>query len=59
MRGSQVLLLNPCSFFLFSFLCLKFFRQRIDFEDALLLDFFGDVFLQYIIRTPYSGIPGL
>lgn len=54
--GTQLLLLNPLSFCLFSFLLYSFFSPRIHFEERYLIKFFGDDYTNYTKKT-YIGIP--
>lgn len=56
--GTQVLLLNPISFLLFALISLRFFKNRILFEEAYLLRFFGDEYAEYKLKVP-TGIPTL
>lgn len=50
--GSQMILLNPVSFVLFSVILWRFFNQRIKVEEAYLIRFFGDEYIQYKSQIP-------
>ncbi|SCU88718.1 LAMI_0D11100g1_1 [Lachancea mirantina] len=54
--GTQMCLLNPCSFVLFTVVLWKFFNERIEFEEKYLVQFFGQQYLHYRARVPV-GIP--
>lgn len=45
--GTQLLMLNPICFLLFIILSYKFFKDRITYEEALLIRFFGDQYRTY------------
>lgn len=45
--GSQVLLLNPICIVMFSLTSYKFFKDRIHYEEQLLVDFFGKDYENY------------
>ncbi|KAL5530205.1 STE14 [Sanghuangporus sanghuang] len=45
--GTQLVLQNPISFILYSILLWRFFRQRTRVEEASLIRFFGDEYVQY------------
>lgn len=45
--GTQLLLVNPISFFLFLYILWKFFADRIEDEEELLVSFFGKNYIQY------------
>lgn len=54
--GSQILLANPLCAIGYSFVAWTFFRDRIPYEEHLLLGFFPDEYPAYKART-ISGIP--
>ena len=56
--GSQLLLLNPLCAVGFAYVSFRFFRDRIEHEEALLVDFFGSRYQEYRKRTP-TFIPGI
>ena len=51
--GTQVLLANPVCLLGFLRVLMRFFRDRIAYEERLLLrgDFFGDEYREYMART--------
>lgn len=49
--GTQLLLLNPVSIVGFVFVLWNFFNDRIKYEEKLLIQFFGDEYVQYRTRT--------
>lgn len=54
--STQLLLLNPVSFFLFAILVHSFFSERIPYEEYHLIKFFGNDYLNYKDKT-YIGLP--
>lgn len=56
--SSQILLLNPCCTLGFTAAAWLYFRRRIRFEEACLLQFFGSEYREYMARTP-TFIPGV
>lgn len=50
--GTQILLVNPISFIIFWCILWKFFRDRIEDEERLLVGFFGQQYLDYRKTTP-------
>ena len=54
--GTQLVLQNPLSFVLFFVGAFLFFRDRIEFEEYLLLEQFGKEYDDYMKRS-YIGIP--
>eukprot|EP00981_Chlorochromonas_danica_P004633 scaffold919_cov153-Ochromonas_danica.AAC.16 len=54
--GTQVLLCNPLCTIGFVVVSWRFFKERITYEEATLLEFFGESYRQYSQRT-VSGIP--
>lgn len=49
--GTQLLLLNPICILLFAVLSYKFFKERISFEEELLIKFFGNEYDSYRNRV--------
>lgn len=45
--GTQLMLLNPCTFIAFSVVLHRFFSRRITFEERYLVDFFGLDYIRY------------
>ena len=54
--GSQLFLLNPICLAIYAFASWKFFSARIPYEESLLLQFYGEDYLNYMKRT-IIGIP--
>jgi protein-S-isoprenylcysteine O-methyltransferase len=54
--GTQIVLTNIISIFLYSFAAWKFFEKRIKKEEKNLIKFFGDDYERYRSKTPI-GIP--
>ncbi|TMW61910.1 hypothetical protein Poli38472_010973 [Pythium oligandrum] len=54
--GSQVVLANPLCTLGYSFVSWSFFRDRVPYEEHLLVQFFPDEYPQYRQRT-ISGVP--
>ena len=52
-------LFSPACAFLFTLLCLRFFRARIAAEEAGLLSLFGEEYAAYaaVTRTWLPGVP--
>jgi len=56
--STQVMLGNPLCFAAYFFVTWKFFQGRIPGEEAALVNFFGDEYLDYARRVP-CGVPGI
>ena len=56
--GTQVLLCNPISILGFMFASYKFFSDRIPTEEEHLIEFFGQAYIDYALKTPI-WIPGV
>lgn len=56
--GTQVLLANPVCLVAYTIATFIFFHNRVPFEEAHLIRFFGDDYREYKART-YLGIPFL
>ncbi|KAL2521688.1 Protein-S-isoprenylcysteine O-methyltransferase B [Forsythia ovata] len=56
--GTQIMLCNPLSTLAFAVVVLRFFQQRIPYEEYFLQQFFGSEYEDYSRRTS-SGIPFL
>ncbi|SCU88811.1 LANO_0D03136g1_1 [Lachancea nothofagi CBS 11611] len=54
--GTQIWLLNPVSFIMFTIVLWKFFNERIRFEEKYLIDFFGKEYIDYSDKVGV-GIP--
>eukprot|EP00474_Spongospora_subterranea_P005940 CRZ06398.1 hypothetical protein [Spongospora subterranea] len=54
--GAQILLGNPLCMVVFALCLWKYFTQRIEYEEYLLINFFGEQYQQYRTRVP-SCIP--
>ena len=54
--GTQVVLLNPICFVLYTGVTWTFFNERIYAEEYLLLRFFGNAYSDYQAKVP-AGIP--
>lgn len=50
--GTQLLLVNPLSFCVFWVLLWKFFKDRIEDEEELLIKFFGNDYIEYKKSVP-------
>ncbi|XP_074604294.1 isoprenylcysteine carboxylmethyltransferase ste14 [Brevipalpus obovatus] len=50
--GTQVLLLNPVSLIFYAISSWKFFDERVDFEESLLIRFFGQEYRNYQKKVP-------
>ena len=50
--GTQVMMLNPISIIGFSGASWVFFKDRIPYEEELLVDFFGKAYIEYAASTP-------
>ena len=57
LMGSQPILGNLVSFILLTLVTWKFFRERIPYEERLLVDFFDQDYIDYRSKTPFSGVP--
>ena len=55
--SSQILAGNVLSSLAFFGVSWYFFRERIEYEEKLLVDFFGAEYLAYKRRVPFSGVP--
>ena len=49
--GTQILLLNPISTLGFALALHSFFKHRIPYEEELLIEFFGQEYIDYKSRT--------
>lgn len=49
--GTQILLQNPICAILFAIISLDFFKERIQYEEATLVDFFGTEYKEYRKRV--------
>jgi len=56
--STQLALGNPFCFLAYFYVSFKFFQSRIPGEEAYLVDFFGQDYLQYADQVP-CGIPGI
>jgi len=56
--GTQLLLMNPFSFIGYLIVLYRFFRDRISYEEGLLVDFFGKEYVEYR-KTAKVYIPGI
>ena len=56
--GTQVMLFNPISIAGFAFASYMFFKDRIPDEEVLLVEFFGQAYVDYALKTPI-WIPGV
>lgn len=56
--GTQVMLMNPISIVGFTYAAYLFFSDRIPEEEMLLVEFFGDAYIKYALKTPIL-IPGV
>jgi len=56
--GTQVLLANPACLVAYAVATFLFFRNRIPYEERILVRFFGSEYLDYRDRT-FIGIPGM
>lgn len=54
--GTQIILQNPLSFFIFVVVSWRFFKERIYFEEVTLINFFGPKYLIYKQKV-HSGLP--
>lgn len=54
--GTQILLGNPICLIVFLKVLWNFFRERISYEELILLKFFSNEYLSYKNEVP-SGIP--
>jgi len=45
--GTQLLLMNPLSFIGYAVVLFRFFKSRIEYEEKLLVDFFGNEYVEY------------
>ncbi|XP_046918013.1 protein-S-isoprenylcysteine O-methyltransferase isoform X1 [Dermatophagoides farinae] len=54
--GTQILLQNPISFIGYAIVSWRFFKQRIQFEEITLINFFGPKYLIYKKEVP-TGLP--
>ncbi|PAA68448.1 hypothetical protein BOX15_Mlig026624g1, partial [Macrostomum lignano] len=54
--GTQLLLCNPVSIVGYTLASWRFFRERINEEERLLINFFNQAYLDYQ-RTTWSGVP--
>jgi len=56
--GTQILLMNPISLIGYAVVLYRFFRDRISHEEKLLVDFFGNDYVEYR-KTSKVYIPGI
>ncbi len=56
--GTQVMLSNPIAIVAFSISSNMFFRDRIPHEEQLLVEFFGEAYIDYALKTPI-WLPGI
>lgn len=56
--GTQVMLVNPVSVVGFIGASIMFFKDRIPYEEELLVEFFGDAYIKYALKTPI-WLPGI
>jgi len=49
--GTQILLLNPISFVLFFYASYVFFKERIEYEEQMLIKFFKEDYIEYKRRV--------
>jgi len=54
--GTQLLLCNPVSFILYTYASWRFFRDRIPYEEEVLIQCYGSEYISYIKKT-VIGIP--
>lgn len=55
--SSQVMAGNPICGFIFCVVTWFFFKERIEYEEALLVNMFGESYIEYRSRVRFSGIP--
>jgi len=56
--GTQLLLMNPISVIGYAIVLFRFFKERIEYEEKLLIDFFGNEYVEYR-KTSKVYIPGI
>src|SRR3954467_5047666 len=56
--GTQILLTNPIVACAFAYVLYTFFKERIEFEEAMLVSFFGERYVRYRMKVGV-WIPGL
>jgi protein-S-isoprenylcysteine O-methyltransferase len=56
--GTQLLLMNPISVVGYAVVLFRFFKERISYEENLLVDFFGNEYIEYR-KTAKVYIPGI
>jgi protein-S-isoprenylcysteine O-methyltransferase len=54
--GTQILLFNPLCICAYAYASFTFFRERIEYEEEGLVDFFGSKYEEFQKSTP-SGVP--
>lgn len=54
--GTQIILCNPVSLIIYTYVTWNFFAERIECEERLLIEFFREQYRQYQSNVP-SGIP--
>ena len=52
------MLVNPVSILGFIYASYLFFNDRIPMEEELLVEFFGDEYIEYALKTP-TFLPGV
>lgn len=55
--GAQLLVGNPVCSVGFTVVTWLFFKERIEYEESLLVDMFGSEYVKYRQRTEWSGVP--
>jgi protein-S-isoprenylcysteine O-methyltransferase len=54
---SQLILNNLINFLIFSIINFIFFRDRIPYEEGILVEFYGPDYVAYMDRVRFSGVP--
>jgi protein-S-isoprenylcysteine O-methyltransferase len=54
--GSQILVGNPISASVFFIVTWLFFKDRIEYEEELLVNMFGEAYVKYRRKVPLSGV---
>ena len=55
--GSQLILGNPVCTVAFVLVNYSFFKERIQYEEEKLVEFFEMDYIRYMAKTPFSGVP--